>query len=274
MSHPVDCIAKSRIFEYHRHDWWETIQMSTYKGVVQRFIAPIALAMAILLPVQPVLAAVAVGQTASANVRVDGVRVPSGTTLISPAVVETGDRGAVLHLTNGEVIAVAPDSTAVVASVDSGIRLAVQRGNVAYTSADGSMATLSSTETMMVSQEGEIQHGERIYSEEGEERLCELDDWSEDRWMDCRYRDDNDRDDDDHSCDWELLEVPLSQVPQYLELTAVLACKDRNDLGLDCNCKAGAFFVWWQPVATVAGGAVLYQVITDDDEKIASPSQP
>ena len=49
----------------------------------------------------------------------------------------------------------------------------------------------------------------------------------------------------------------LSQVPQHLEISAVLACKDRNDLDLDCDCKpVGAFFVWWQPVAAVAAGAL------------------
>jgi len=251
--------------------------MSTNKGLVQHLIAPIAVAMAILLPVQPVLAAVAVGQTASANVMVDGVRVPSGTTLISPAVVETGDSGAVLHLTNGEVIAVAPESTAVVATMDTGIRLAVQHGNVAYTAADGSLATLSATETLLVPQQGQIQEGERIATDEDEERLCELQDWTADLWQECRFDDpddQDDQDDDDDGCDWDLLEVPLSQVPQYLELTSVLACKDRNDLDLDCNCKKVIFFVWWVPVAAVAGGAVLYQVITDDDEKTASPSQP
>lgn len=250
--------------------------MSTSKRFLQQLIAPVAVAMAILVPLQPALAAVAVGQTASADARVDGIPVPSGTTLISPAVVETGDSGAVIHLSNGEVVSIGPQTTALVTSVDQGIRLAVQQGNVAYTDNAGAIATLSSTETMLVSQEGQIREGERIATEEGEERLCELQDWTADLWQACRFDDPDDRDDDDDDdgCDWDLLEVPLSQVPQYLELTSVLACKDRNDLDLDCNCKLGAFFVWWQPVAAVAGGAVLYQVITDDDEKTASPSQP
>jgi len=251
--------------------------MSTDKGFLQQLIVPVAMVMAILVPVQPILAAVAVGQTASANAKVDGISVPSGTTLISPAVVETGDSGAILHLSNGEVVSIAPQTTAVVASVDQGIQLAVQEGNVAYTDNAGAIATLSSTETMLVSQEGQIQQGDRIATEEGEERLCELQDWTAELWQICRYEGQDDRDDDDDEdddCDWDFLEVPLSQVPQYLELTSVLACKDRNDLDLDCNCKFGAFFVWWVPVTAVASGAVLYQVITDDDEKTASRSQP
>ena len=226
--------------------------------------------MAVLVPVQPLLAAVTVGQTASADARVDGVRVPSGTTLISPAVIETQDSGAVIHLSHGEVVAIAPQTTAIVASVDNGIQLAVQKGNVAYTDNAGAVASLSSTETMLVSQEGQIQQGARIGDDDEEERLCELQDWTAALWRTCRTQDPDDKD-----CDWELLKVPMSEVPQHLEKTALLACDDRNELDLNCDCKrGGAFIAWWIPVAAVAGGAVLYNVITDDDEKPASPSQP
>ncbi|MGB5753511.1 MAG: hypothetical protein WBN87_11670, partial [Thermoanaerobaculia bacterium] len=155
--------------------------MSTSKGFLQNLLALVAVVMAIVMPVQPALAAVTVGQTASADARVDGIRVPSGTTLISPAVVETGDEAAILHLSNGEVVAVAPHSTAVLASVDSGIQLAVERGNVAYTNNDGASETLSTTEAILVAQQGQIQAGGRIApedddAEEAEERLCELQD--------------------------------------------------------------------------------------------------
>jgi len=244
--------------------------MSTSKGLLQQLIVPVAVAMAILVPVQPVVAAIAVGQTASADAKVDGIQVPSGTTLVSPALIETGNSGAVIHLSNGEVVAMAPQTTAVVASVENGVQLAVQQGNVAYTDNAGAMATLSSTETMLVSQEGQIQEGARIYDEDEEERLCELQDWTAVLWQKCRY---DDPDDDD--CDWDLLKIPEPEVPQYLEKTALLACDDRNDLDLDCDCKKrGGFFVWWIPVAAVAGGAVLYTLITDDDEETASPSEP
>lgn len=244
--------------------------MSTNKGFLQSLAVPVAVAMAILIPVQPVLAAVTVGQTASADTRVDGIQVPSGTTLISPATVEAGDSGAVIHLNNGKVVAIAPQSTAVVASVDNGVQLAVQKGNVAYTNNAGAMETLSTTETMLVSQEGQIQQGARIGEDDEEEELCELQDWTAILWQKCRY---DDPDDDD--CDWELLEIPMSEVPQYLDKTAVLACKDRNDLELDCNCKdRGGAFAWWIPVAAVVGGVVLYEIIDDDDEESASPSTP
>jgi hypothetical protein len=243
--------------------------MSTNKYLSRVLAVTVAVALAMVLTIQPALAAVVVGQTASADAKVDGVGVPSGTTLISPAVVETGEKPAVIHLDYGEVVAIGPQTTAVIASVDNGVQLAVQRGNVAYTNSAGAMETLSSTETLLVSQEGQIQQGSRIADDE-EERLCELDDWTAALWQKCRY--DDPKDDD---CDWDLLKVPMSEVPQYLEKTAVLACKDRNDLDLDCDCKKrAAFFVWWQPVAAVAGGAVLYDVITDDDEEPASPSVP
>lgn len=243
--------------------------MSINKGFFRFFVVPVALAMAIVLPIQPVLAAVVVGQIASANTMVDGVDVPSGTTLISPAVVETGSAGAVIHLSSGDAVALAPESTALVTSVDEGIRLAVQRGSVAYTNNTGAMETLSTTETMLVNQEGEIQQGARIVDEE-EERLCELDDWTAELWQKCRYEDPKDND-----CDWDLLKVPMSEVPRHLEKTAVLACDDRNDLDLDCDCKKRkALFIWWVPAAAAAGGVVLYEIIEKEEKEPASPSQP
>lgn len=244
--------------------------MSTSKGLLPNLIVPIALAMAILVPVQAVLAAITVGQTASADARVDGIVVPSGTTLISPATVEAGANGAVIHLSNGEVIAMAPQSAAVVAQVDDGIQLAVQKGNVAYTDSAGEMETMSRTETVLVAQQGEIQQGARIDTNEEEEDLCELQDWTAALWQTCRITDPGDKD-----CEWQLLQVPMSEVPQYLDRTSLLACKDGNDLDLDCDCKKpkGAF-AWWIPVAAIAGGAVLYTIIDEDDDKPASPSQP
>lgn len=253
--------------------------MSIGKGSLRNLLAPIAVLLAVVLPVQPALAAIAVGQTASADATVDGVRVPSGTTLISPAVVETGDNAAVLHLSNGEVVALAPQSTAVVASADDGIQLSVERGNVAYTNNEGALDTISETETLSVDQQGQIQKGERTATDEEEERLCELQDWTADQWRACRFDDPDDEDQDDNEkdddeCDWELLKVPMSQVPQYLEKTSVLACKDRNDLDFDCNCKMVPIIVWWIPVAAVAGGAVIYGVIEGDDDEPASPTTP
>jgi len=254
--------------------------MSTNKGFLHTLIVPVAVIMAIVVSVQPVVAAVAVGQTASARARVDGVSVPSGTTLLSPAVVETGDTGAVLHLTNGEVVALAPQSTAVVASVDDGIRIAVEEGHLAYTSNTGEMETLSSTETILVAQQGQIQEGERITPAASTgatdtEDMCELQTWSATLWQTCTAKPKAD------GCDWELVEVPSAEVPQHLNKTAVLACKDRNDLGLDCDC--GHLVVaaaWWQQPAAIAAGAVVagvaaYElIIKDDNETPASPSTP
>jgi hypothetical protein len=68
----------------------------------------------------------------------------------------------------------------------------------------------------------------------------------------------------------------MSDVPRYLEVTAVLACEDRNDLDLECDCREGIVVVWWIPPAAsaVAGGIVLSQILQDDDEPPASPSTP
>lgn len=260
--------------------------MPTSKGLLRSLIGPVAVFLAAVVPAQPLLAAIAVGQTASAGARVDGIRVPSGTTLISPAVIETDDSGAVVHLSTGEVVVVAPQSTAVLASVETGIELAVEKGQVAYTNKDGAMDTVSETRTILVAQQGQIQQGPRPAADEDpvdepEEQLCELVDWTPELWQDCRYDDPDDKDDradkDDEEkedCDWEALEVRMSRVPEYLEKTAVLACKDRNDLDLSCDCKVVPIIVWWIPVAALAGGAVIYSLIEDDDEEPVSRTTP
>ena len=117
--------------------------MSINKALFGSRSAWTAILMALMVPLQPVLAAISVGQTASPEARVDGIWVPSGTALLSPATVETGDAPAVVHLSTGEVVAVAPRSSAILASVDGGVRLAVQRGRIAYTSETGEVEYLT-----------------------------------------------------------------------------------------------------------------------------------
>ena len=182
-------------------------------------LAPIAVLLAVVCPFNRPLQPLRSAKRPVPMPRSTACAFLQGRTLISPVVVETGDIAAVLHLSNGEVVALAPESTAVVASADDGIQLSVERGNVAYTDNEGALDTISETETLSVDQQGQIQKGERAASDEEEERLCELQDWTADQWRACRFDDpdDEDQDDsekDDDECDWELLKVPMSQVPQ------------------------------------------------------------
>lgn len=242
--------------------------MSINKAFFRHIVGPVAICMAMILTVQPLLGAVAVGQTASADAKVDGIWVPSGTTLLSPTLVETGDAPAVLHLDTGEVIAIAPQSSAVLASNDGGVRLAVQRGRVAYTSNTGEVEYLSQTETLLASAQGETQEGARVDTDEGEEDLCQLRNWTASLWQTCRF-DDPDNDD----CIWDHIEVQASDVPRYVDKTALLACEDRNALDLECDCGNAAAVLWWIPIAAIGGGWALSEII-EKEKKPISPKTP
>lgn len=242
--------------------------MPINKALFRHFSVPLAVFTAVVLPIQPLLATVAIGQTASTEARVDGIQVPSGTTLLSPALVETGNAPAVLHLGTGEVVAMAPRSTAVLVSDDGGVRLAVQKGRVAYTNNSGEVEYLSQTETLLASAQGEVQEGARVDNDDQEEDLCQLRNWTANLWQTCRTDDPDNKD-----CVWDHVEVPVGDVPRYLEKTALLACADRNPLDLECDCGNAAAVLWWIPVAAIGGGWALSEII-EKEKKPASPSTP
>ena len=226
---------------------------------------------ALILMAQPAATAISVGQTATVGAKVDGLRVPSGTTLLSPALIETGDTPAVVHLSSGQVLALAQQTSAVVSDVDGGLQVQVQAGNVAYSDQSGEVTLLAENSTTMLNQEGQIQEGERVSTAgaaEGDESLCQLQNWSQAQWQKCTVTDPKSGD-----CDWTLLEVPMSEVPQYLDINSYLSCKDRNPLGLNCECGIKVI-PWWIVGAGAAAAAGLIIIIDDDDPKPASPTTP
>lgn len=242
--------------------------MSINKALSGSLSASTAILMALIVPLQPVLSAIPIGQTASSEARVDGIWVPSGTSLLSPAKVETGNAPAVVHLSTGEVVAVAPRSSAILASVGGGVRLAVQKGRVAYTSETGEVEYLSPTETLVANAQGEVREGPRTVEGAADERICQLRNWTTQLWQTCRHDEP-----DDGDCLWDLIEIPMTEVPTRLEKTALLACEDRNDLGLECDCARNVPVLWWIPLAAVGGGWALSEIIEKEKES-ASPFTP
>ncbi len=225
----------------------------------------------------PANAAVAVGQTASAGTRVDGLQVPSGTTLLSPALVETGAKGAVIHLSNGQVVALSEEASALVESLEVGaIQVSMQAGKMAYTDQTGELTTVASNNLVVLDQAGQVGEGARIGSapatdSDEEEELCQLQEFTPERFALCSDPDTK----DDEDCEWEYLEVPMDEVPQYLNVDSVLACKDRNAIDLNCDCSiAGGGAAWWV-VGGVGAAAALGIIINDNDqEPVASPTTP
>lgn len=239
----------------------------------------VALVVAVLGPISaPAAAAVAVGQTATPNATVDGIQVPSGTTLLSPALVEAAGAPTVIHLTNGQVLALTEDARAMIESTNTGaIQVSVESGQMGYADETGTVTTVASNNLIVLDKAGQVGEGARISStssgQEDEERLCQLQDSTPARFTQCNDKDTK----DDEDCDWELLEVPMSEVPKYLDVDSLLACDDRNPLDLDCNCQIeAAGYLWWKVAGGALTAAVGYRIIDgkDDDEKPASPTTP
>jgi hypothetical protein len=133
-------------------------------------------------------AATALGQTASPGTLVDGLRVPSGTTLVSPALVATGSSPAIVHLRNGRVVAVGEESEVRLNSTTSGaVEVSVHAGQITYRAASGSVMTVAAKELVLLDQEDPVQEGARV--EAAEERLCELQNWTAALWKLCTVDD-------------------------------------------------------------------------------------
>ncbi|MGB6995287.1 MAG: hypothetical protein WBG00_18840 [Thermoanaerobaculia bacterium] len=230
-----------------------------------------------LLASLPVAAAEVVGQTATSGTRVDGIQVPSGTTLLSPALVETGTTPAVIHLSDGRVLAFDQEAAAVVESTERGtVEVTVQSGRIAYGDDSGEVVVLAANNLAALDQEGQIGEGARVGDDDDEEKLCQLLDSTPQLFQLCVYDDPS-----DDACRWKHIKVKESEVPNYLDIDSLLACEDRNILDLDCDCKTVAAAIWWTTNGTIVGAAVAGTVMGaliinggDDETRPASPITP
>ncbi|MEM7352121.1 MAG: hypothetical protein AAF657_15075 [Acidobacteriota bacterium] len=83
----------------------------------------------------PAKATGVLGQTATANVIVDGSAVPSGTTLISPSLLQTGSNSARVVLAQGQILELDTNSRAYLEAKPSGeLEVVVDGGSVAAAS--------------------------------------------------------------------------------------------------------------------------------------------
>lgn len=218
-----------------------------------------------------------VGQVVSAEAWLDGVAVPSGTTMLSPAEVRTGANPAILHLADGSVMALLPESAAELVVTASGrLELTVAAGTVAYADEGGQVVELGvPARAVWAFRRAAVddQIGEGASTAEDEERLCELVDWTPAKYQLCTVTDP-----DHSSCAWELLVVPASEAPELVGTRAVYAGTDRNDLGLDENCKEEvAGLPLPAKIGIGIGAAALGAYVIDeidDEEGPASPVTP
>ena len=234
----------------------------------------VAALMVVPVPAAPAGPVTALGQIATAGARLDGVAVPSGTTLLSPSLVETGATPAILHLRNGQVLALAAESAARLEGLASGaVRVVVKAGRISMVEPSGGAMTLAENSIVALSAEGP--QVEATGAEEEEVRLCELVESTPAKFQLCTIDDP-----DAEECDWELLKVPENEVPNYLGISTVYAGTDKNDLGLDKDCEERPVGMIWPVKAGIVAGSVLgavvffQEVIEVQEEEPVSPSTP
>lgn len=250
------------------------------------FLVSLGVGLAIGLLLAPAAsAAPSLGQVASPGAALDGVPVPPGTTLLSPARVEASERPVILHLTSGQAVAV--DGGSAVQLETSGrdeLRLTVAAGAVSFREPSGAVMTLVATSDVVLGPEGQVREGTPV----SRVRLCRLAD-PEASFEACAASQEVAA-----GCEWEVLEVAEARAAAYLGVDAVRAGEERNDLGLDDDCEVSRTAVAEPRSASVGGGqkglattskvalglaaaagvVVLVDQLDDDDERPASPVTP
>lgn len=119
-----------------------------------------------MMPIAPARAVLVLGQLASNGATLDGITVPSGTTILDPSTIATGDDPAVIHLINGSVLAMAPHSKASFSGESGGkTTLEVETGEVILRDQAGEPVVLKADTSVVIQEEG-VQEGESGPAEE------------------------------------------------------------------------------------------------------------
>ena len=82
------------------------------------------------------------GQVIAQGVAMDGLTVPSGTTVLNQTVLETSANPAIVHLSSGQVVELHRNSSAYLERTEAGgVRIVVRAGTLSYAVAGGGLAT-------------------------------------------------------------------------------------------------------------------------------------
>ncbi len=224
--------------------------------------------------VVPAHGATVMGQVATGSIRVDGLEVPDGTTLLSPSLVAAGREPALVYLNNGQVLAMEPWTSAYLETVQGDrVQATVRSGSLLVKKPTGRIMTVASNNIVLFDQQGAQQIGEGRKVEEGEElvELCRLVEWTAQKAELCH------EDPDLYECVWELIEVPPSEVDVHLAQGDVYPGVENNDLGLDEDCKEEGPAGWLAGVSTkekiiasVLGAVTVGFWIEEEDEQRAT----
>jgi hypothetical protein len=241
------------------------------RSVDRLLVGLIVIAAALAAPVQ---ATEILGELVSGGARMDGVLVPSGGTILSPATISTEAVPAVIHLANGQLLNLASNSAVYFESLTGGeVRGAIRAGSLVYREASGATVQLASNEVFYANQ-GSVGSGTPVGQEQKSVRLCELQNTDPEERATCRESPKK------NVCEWDPIDVPESEVSMHLGLGD--NTPDALDLPQDCHHDvAWPWFAALAPLAkvgvvagTVGGGIILGNEIQGNDETPATTTQP
>jgi hypothetical protein len=216
-------------------------------------------------------AGINIGFVTTTGASIDGAKVPAGTALLSPAVVETADRAAIVHLSSGGLVAVEPTSAAHLQLNDAGeLELTVDKGSVRYRGDDGEVVTLAQLGQVAFTPQGQVREGTPVQPPgqvgEGEKvgavDLCVLDGASAEKFKKCTVDSPGAAE-----CNWELAQGDASRI-------GVDAVEPgNNSIGLDNDCKPEVAVV---PVTALTAAAIAAAILADQaaEEETISPVEP
>jgi len=191
------------------------------------------------------------GQTVSSDLRVDGVAVPSGTTVLSPTLVNSQADNGLLRL-DDSILSLGAGATAYLESTPSGgVQVAVKTGTVSIESANGESFKLAANSRMELDPQGQVLEGETI-------EMVPL----------CTFNRETQK--------WELIEVPEPQVASRLEAGDVRP----GEKGLNEECKEDKPVGFWtrgRKITAGVGGAMILGFGIDElnnDDTTSRPASP
>ncbi|HEV8632299.1 MAG TPA: hypothetical protein VGV61_18440, partial [Thermoanaerobaculia bacterium] len=207
------------------------------------------------------------------GVQLDGIAVPAGTTLLSPATVRSGEQASLVHLGNGSGLVLAPRSQArLERAAGAQVRVAVLAGSVAYRNGGGPLRAIARDQVAMLgpAQGGPptaappIGQGARVDQEPVGMCHPELDQPTPASILTCHQH--------PGSCEWQLIYVPPAEVNLHLQQGDVIA--KNNDLGLDDHCRRHRAAAWW-PWAAAGAVAIIagFQLHESGHEEPVTPSR-
>lgn len=124
---------------------------------------PLLVTLVAVLAGSPAGADGVMGQVASKGIKLEGLQAPSGTTISSPALLETGGTAGLVYLSNGRSLAIAPQTAVSLETLgEGGVKVAVLSGTVAFRSLEGELLAVESKGSVVLNQEGEIGEGRPI----------------------------------------------------------------------------------------------------------------